>query len=100
MKKYEEGEFLNADMVEKSATKTIVFLNSGELKHTDYGDRVQFLISIDEKEKLYTPNRTSIANLNKVFGFNSALWVGNKAKVHVEIVQKKNSIIAEPIKAP
>lgn len=35
MKKYEEGEFLNADMVEKSATKTIVFLNSGELKHTD-----------------------------------------------------------------
>lgn len=97
MEKFEEGEFLTADMIEKSPTKTIVFLNSGELKKTDYGEKVQFLVGIDEKQKVYTPNRKSIGNLNKGFGTNSALWVEKKAKMHVEVIQQKNSIIAEPI---
>lgn len=100
MKKYEEGEHLSADMVDKSPSKTLIFLNSGEEKSTEYGNRVQFLIEIDLKKKLYKPNRKSVGALNKAWGTDSNLWVGKRAQVHVEVINNKRSIIATPITPP
>lgn len=101
MKKYEEGEYLSADIVEQSTSKTIVFLNSGEEKsHAEYGTRAQFLVELDYKKKLYKPNRKSVGAMNTAWGTDSNLWVGKRAKVHVEVINGKRSIIAEPIIAP
>lgn len=100
MKQYEESEYLSADLVENSPTKTITLLNSGEEKKTDYGKKPQFLVELDNKKKFFRPNRTSVGHLIKAYGPDSNLWIGKQATVRVEMINSKRSIIASPVIVP
>jgi len=97
MKKFAESEYVTIDDVKTSETKTIVFINSGEEKNTDFGHKLKFMVEMDGKQKFFTPNKTSVQNLILGFGEDSNKLIGQVVKLDVEVIKGRESIIVHPI---
>ena len=101
MEKFAVSDYITVEEVNMSKTKEIVFINSGEEKTTDYGQRLRFLIELDQKQKYLTANMTSVKNLVEAFGSDSNAVIGKRAILKVEKAKNgKDTIIVYPIKAP
>lgn len=97
MRKF-EYKYLSKELVKRSNTKKIVFLNSGIDQKNKFGDAATFIVEIDNIQTEYTPNSQSVVNLVNAWGYESREWVGKVAEVYIEIKDNKEIIIAKPFK--
>ena len=91
-----EGKYVNADMVKKSATKRLVIINEGEYVESQYGEKLQFKVEIDFKQKVWSPNTDSLKNLQMVYGMNSDKWVGKIIILSTMIFRGKEVVNGVP----
>jgi hypothetical protein len=98
---YAESKNINVDIVKKSPTKIVVFLDGGHEENVTFENKttkkVIFQVSIDGKIKNYTPNQDSIQNLARSWTFKTDLWISKKAQLNVLTVKGREMIIATPI---
>lgn len=90
-----ESQFINAELVAASKTKTIVLTGAGKYEETNYGDKLTMPCELDKKKKLYRPNKDSATNLIKAFGTDTIKWLGKPIKLRITRIQGKDSVIAE-----
>lgn len=79
-------EFLHGDTVENGAIVEIVGKAIFVSAEDSTFDRpyLQILVKLPNgKQKIWTPNKTSLRNLAKVFGDDTDLWAGKRAKITV-----------------
>ena len=98
--KFNESQYLNADIVRNSPTKKVVILSQGAAVISEYNgittEQFEVLIEIDGKQKKWKPNLDSRKNLSDAWTTESSNWIGKMAKVRVVSVMGKDSIIAQP----
>jgi len=92
-----EGKYVNADMVKNSTTKKLVIIDEGEFVEGDYGEKFQLTVEIDGKQKIWSPNKDSIVNIQDVMGKDSKFWIGTIIKLRTTKIKGKDSIIGEVI---
>ena len=92
-----EGKYVNADMVKDSPTKKCIIIDEGEYVDGDYGEKFQLTVEIDKKQKIWSPNKDSIKNLQEEYGKDSALWVGKIVKLSTLSVRGKITVNGAPI---
>ena len=90
-----EGKYVNAEIVKGSPTKKCVIINEGEFVDGDYGEKFQLTVEIDGKQKIWSPNKDSIKNLQLAFGKDSINWVGKIIKLKVVIFKGKETVNGE-----
>ena len=96
--KYAESQYLNMDLLMESPSKEITFLSAGEEVKGNYGYKLEFRVSIDGKEKTYSPNMQSIKNLKEAWGKESSNWLMKTAILTTNYDEKKKQtlVIAKP----
>ena len=94
---FEEGNYITADMVNKSPTKIGVILEEALTEKTDYGIKLQMKVSLDAKIKIYRPNTDSVANFQRAWGKDSKDWTGKKFQFNAFKAKGKDVVVAVPI---
>lgn len=91
-----ESEYLTVGFVEQSKSKKFVILGEGRYEETDYGLKLRIPVEIDEKHKIWTPNKDSIKNCRRVWGENTLSWLSKACSVQIVSINGKDSINAVP----
>ena len=95
-----ESKYLTAEFVKKS-NKVLVVIGEGNYEEVTYENettrRLTIPVEVDQKQKIWRPNRDSVSNLTMSYGKETKGWIGQKAKLQVMRIQGKDSIIAQPI---
>lgn len=95
IKSFIEDMYLSVELVKKSPTKIISFLDSGIIvKWAEGAARVQFNVEMDGKHKSYTPNGKSMRNLSLLWGEETNTWAGKFARVYIESNKGKEYVVA------
>lgn len=90
-----EGKYVNADMVKNSLTKKAVILDEGEFVEGQFGEKFQLTIEIDGKQKIWSPNKDSIVNIQDKMGKDSKFWIGTIIKFRTTKIKGKDIVIGE-----
>jgi hypothetical protein len=98
--KAKEGKYINSDLVRESPTKKLVIIDEGEFVDGDYGEKFQMNVTIDRKDKIWSPNKDSISNLHEAYGRESKDWVGKIIKLKVTKYKGKDTVTGEPMPEP
>ena len=90
-----ESQYVNADMVNSSESKTLVVTGEGTYEDTKFGRKLTLPVEIDSKQKMWNPNKDSIANLNSAFGTKDTKeWVGKPIDLKVVRVMGNDTVAA------
>ena len=92
-----ESNYVNAELIDKSASKVGVIVGDAEYEETKFGKKLTVPIEIDFKKKTYRPNKDSAAALNKAFGTDSKSWLGKRIVFKTVKVMGKDSVLASPL---
>lgn len=95
-----EGEYINVEYVRNSPTKKVTILTEGEMRETDYGNKLVLSVEIDGKTKKWTLNKSTMENLKGPWGTDSKNWVGMNVAVMVTKMQGKEMVIGAPAFLP
>lgn len=95
---FAEGEYINADIVRHSPTKLIKILGAGKSENTEYGLKLTLPVKIDDKPKIWRPNRDSVRNIINVFGKDTESWIGKQVDLSVITIMGKDSVVGVPRK--
>lgn len=90
-----ESQFVTADLIKESKTKRLVVIDPGNYEQTDFGSKLSLKVRIDGKEKIWRPNKESVANLQSL-GADTEEWLGKPIQVKVEKRSGKEAVIAYP----
>ena len=94
-----ESEYVSPDLVGKSKSKKVVFINSGAYVTGKYGEQLQFIVEIDGKQKKWSPNRDTCQNMSKAYGMDTQGWVGKAMQVTLkQLPTGKLAIIGIPLR--
>ena len=93
-----EGKYVNADMVKDSPSKKLVIIDEGEFVDGDYGEKFQVTVEIDGKQKIWSPNKDSLLNIQAVFGKDSKNWIGKIISLSTMKVRGKDTVQGVPLK--
>ena len=76
----QQGEFLKADVVEKSPTKTFVITQEAEVVHNEKydTDRLHIVGQLDEKEFVIDCSKTNARVIEEKFGSDTKTWIGKQ----------------------
>ena len=98
--KYAESQYIKLDLIMEAPSKEITFLSAGEELKGQYGYKLEFRVSFNGKEKVYTPNMQSIKNLKEAWGAESNTWMMKTATLTTQYDEKqqKTLLIAKPHK--
>ena len=89
---------LTLDVLTQSQSKSLVLLNSGMAKSFPDGKtKICFLVEIDGKQMDYTPNKTTLKVMVKVWGTETTRWVGKRLNLAQGVVNGKDAIIGSPL---
>ena len=92
-----EGQYVNADLVEKSTKKTLVITGAGSYEKTEYGNKLSLPVEIDGKQKTWNPNKDSAVNLLNAWGEDTINWVGKPVKLTVMSVLGKKTVVGSSL---
>lgn len=95
--KASEGKYLNAEIVKNSISKKIVIIDEGEFVDGKYGEKFQITISIDNKEKIWSPNTDNVKALQDAYGKDSKLWISKICDLKLFKKNGKDAIIVLPM---
>ena len=92
------SDSITVQLVRDSPSKRLVIVSSGAMVQDKEGkQRFQCLVEIDNMQKSYRPNKTTIKTLQDKYGFESAGWVGKSMTLAIGQVQGKEAILGTPI---
>lgn len=80
---YGESDYITAEIVKQSKSKTCVVIGDATVEDTKFGDKMQILVEIDGKKKKYRPNKDTIKNLIETYGRDSKAWLGKEIRLQV-----------------
>ena len=93
-----ESKYVTAELVKNSPTKKLVVIAEGNYEDVTYDNettrRLTIPVQIDEKDKVWRPNKDSVSNMRDAYGKDTSSWVGKTAKLNVIKMQGKDSVIA------
>ena len=92
-----EGKYVNAEMIKNSPTKKLVIIDEGEFVDGDYGEKFQLTVELDAKQKIWSPNKDSIVNIQDKMGRDSKFWIGTIIKLRTTKVKGKDMVIGEVV---
>ena len=96
-----ESKYVTAELIRNSPTKKLVVMEEGSYEEVTYENetskRLTIPVQVDAKERIWRPNRDSIANMRGAYGNDTKSWVGKATKLQVVKVQGKDSVIATGI---
>lgn len=92
---YAESQYLTADIVRQSPTKTAVIIGEAKPEETDFGKKMTANIEIDGKRKIWRLNRDTVANLLEV-NKETCNWNGITMGLEVKKLGGKDTIIGTP----
>jgi len=87
-----EGKYVNAEMVKDSPTKKAVIIDEGEYIEGDYGEKFQLTVELDGKQKIWSPNKDSIKNIQSELGKDSKFWIGSIIRLAAMTVRGKQTV--------
>jgi len=90
-----EGKYINGEMVKNSPTKKCVILDEGEFVEGQFGEKFQLTVEIDGKQKIWSPNKDSIVNIQDKMGKDSKFWIGEIIKLRTTTIKGKSIVIGE-----
>lgn len=90
-----ESEYVTVDAVKNSKTKKLVIVHSGAYESTDWGERLTLRVNIDNKIKLWRPNRDSIKNMQE-YGNMTEDWVNTVVDLSIVTMKGKEMVIGVP----
>ena len=95
-----ESSYMTAELVKQLKDKTAQIVSEGKYEETNYdgkkSQRLTLTINIDEREKIWRPNRDSVKNLAEAYGRDTKLWYQKVVLLSVISIMGKDSIIATP----
>jgi len=93
-----ESKYVTAELVKNSISKKLVVISDGGYEEVTYENevsrRLTLPVQIDQKDRIWRPNRDSIANMRSAYGADTKSWIGKATKLQVVRVQGKDSVIA------
>jgi len=97
IKELMESKWLMPIDIKNSSTKKGVILNTELTSEGKFGIGLKISIQIDEKDKLYSPNKASLKNLSEAWGTESSTWHNKIIEFQLCLLQGgKEGIIATP----
>ena len=91
-----EGKYVNSEMVKNSPTKKCVVIDEGSYVKGDYGEKFQLTVEIDGKQKIWSPNKDSLKNMQNSWGMDSAKWIGHIVSLSTIIMRGKETVNGAP----
>ena len=91
-----ESAWVSADLVKDSKTKRLVIENSGEYVAGKYGEMLELLVTIDGKQKKWSPNRDSATNIKNALGADTTRWIGAVINLQLIVKNGKQVILGIP----
>ena len=92
-KELSESTFVNVELVRNSPTKRCVIKTEGKIEDVTFDGettkRITLEVEIDGKFKGYSPNKTSLKNIQAGYGFDSKKWVGKALSLTVANMPKE-----------
>jgi len=76
--KFGESNYITAQLIEQSKTKTAVIIGDSTSEETDYGEKLTVPVEIDGKKKTYRPNKDSVKNIIEELGSETSTWIGSQ----------------------
>ena len=96
MKEFISGNTLNVEMVKNSPVKQLSILNQGEIRKIENKEKICFLVEFNGRRLEWFPNRSSLENLAKVWGFENSAWIGKPISLFISMFNGREMIIAQP----
>ena len=97
MTKYAKGQFINVEYVKSSTIKGAVFLTAGEVYKNKWGnDAVKFKVRVGNDIVEWTPNSTTVNNLNDAWGTDSEKWLTKVVRLEIEEKNDKEVVVGYP----
>jgi len=93
---FSEGKFITAELVKTSPTKVCVILDEAKPEETDFGEKLQVHVQIDQKNKIWRINRDSVKNMHKI-NTDSKFWIGKKVQLMTITMKGKETVIGLPV---
>jgi len=91
---FAESDYLTVEIVKNSKSKQAVVVGNATIEATEYGDKLQILVEIDEKQKKYKPNKDSVKNIIQAYGGETKGWLGKVLFFNIVTIMGKESIVA------
>lgn len=95
-----ESAYVDVDLVKNSKAKRVVILTPGEYVTGQYGEKLELLVEIDEKQKKWSPNKDCANSLRLAYGQETNLWVGKIVALALVMRNGKMVIAAMPTHGP
>lgn len=94
----EEGNTVTVQAVKDSPTKKLVILSGGAMMPNKEGiQKLNLLCEIDGRQKMWTPNKTTIRNLQGKLGYESSAWIGKLVGLSLTIIGGKEAVVGVPL---
>lgn len=88
-KEFSESTYVNVELVRNSPTKRCIIKTDAKAEDVTFdgqtSKRITLEVELDGKIKGYSPNRTSLKNIQDGYGFESKKWVGKA--LHLNVVK-------------
>lgn len=92
-RQYTESDYVTVKLVQDSPTKRAVIVNEGWDEETNFegkpGKRFTIQVEMDSKIKKYSPNKTSMENIQKALGYDSKKWLSKTLLFQVVSMPKE-----------
>ena len=110
------GTFLKPIEIDKDLGSLIVIMGEGEIKESKFTKKVKdkdgkeieihvkqlnLPIQLNERDRIWTPNKTTIENIANILGKDRSKWIGKKilARIESQLIgkQKKDVVYGEVV---
>jgi len=91
---YGESDFVTAQLIKDSKTRTAIVIGESNVEETDYGQKLTVPVEIDGKKKKYRPNKDSVKNLIERLGKETKGWLGQTFNFNIVTIMGKESVVA------
>ena len=95
---YSESDYVTAQMVKDAKNKIVQITGDAKIEPTDFGEKLELPIEIDNKKKKYRPNKDTIKNMMQSWSKETKSWIGKNLELHTMSINGKDSIIGVPKK--
>lgn len=91
-----QSDIVSLATIEESPTKKAVIVSSGMMPDIEGNPKFTLMVDLDGAIKKYKPNKTSLREFQKAWGYESTNWLGKSLLLSSGTVEGKKAIIGKP----